>query len=259
LRKKNKKKLVYHIADFYADSRGEKYSILKKMIKKLEFSIINTCDTTIICTEERKKQIAGSNPNNLSVIHNTPIYSVSHNNQRHNTNIKLTYVGALTKNRFILNIVDAINTTKEIDFTIAGSGSLEKKLREMKSEFITYLGKVDYSEALGLIKSSDLMIAMYDPKIRNHFYAAPNKIYESITFGIPIIVAKNTGLSSIVEKYNFGWVIDYNTESLLEVLNEIIHNPHVLETKSNNTRNAYEIYNWNNTKLSIQNIYSRLE
>src|SRR3712207_862814 len=49
-----KKKLVYHIADFYVDSRAKIPAVLKFFIRTLEYSIINYADNTIICTEERK-------------------------------------------------------------------------------------------------------------------------------------------------------------------------------------------------------------
>src|SRR5699024_9136543 len=71
------KKVVYHIADFYVDSRTGIPNILKKYVKKLEYYIISKSEVTIICIEERKNQIKNSNPNKLYVIHNSPVESMS--------------------------------------------------------------------------------------------------------------------------------------------------------------------------------------
>ena len=34
------------------------------------------------------------------------------------------------------------------------------------------------------------MTAIYDPNISNHYYAAPNKFYEALMLGKPLIMVK---------------------------------------------------------------------
>ena len=55
------KKMIYDMYDYYTDSRpmGKKMS---KVINKLENSVINFADLSIICGEWRKKQIKDANP-----------------------------------------------------------------------------------------------------------------------------------------------------------------------------------------------------
>ena len=69
--KKHKIKLVYDIYDYYIDSHCVP-KIIESLVERLETSIINVADVTIICTEERKEQIAKSTPRRLVVIHNSP-------------------------------------------------------------------------------------------------------------------------------------------------------------------------------------------
>src|SRR5690625_5294449 len=68
-----KKKFVYHIADFYIDSRQGIPLKIKKYVKKLEYYLISQADATIICTDDRKYQIKGSSPKAIYVIHNTTV------------------------------------------------------------------------------------------------------------------------------------------------------------------------------------------
>ena len=254
------KYLVYHIADFYADSRGDKYKILKCLVKKIEFNVINKADVTIICTEQRKEQILGSKPKVLKVIHNTPIFEDKCSTYVVNHPIRLAYVGGLAKSRFIPELIDVVKEISEVSLKLAGTGRLNEyvKVTTENIDNITYLGKVDYEEARKVLRESDLMIAMYDPEVRNHIFAAPNKIYESMTFNKPIIVARNTGLSNLVKKYDFGWLIDYSSEKFKSILEEIIKNPIILEKKSINSKMAYEEYNWDKTRKNIQKIYDDL-
>ena len=52
-------------------------------------------------------------------------------------------------------------------------------------------GKLQYSQTLALESQCDIRVATYDPSIRNHKYSAPNKFYESLMLGKPIIMAKD--------------------------------------------------------------------
>src|SRR5699024_6200325 len=106
IRIKNKynKKIIYHIADFYAESRLNIPNVLKKYLRKKEYNLINHADATIICSEDRKEQIEGSQPKKLVVVHNTPPIEQKEHEIKSildKETIKLTYIGGLEKKRFI--------------------------------------------------------------------------------------------------------------------------------------------------------------
>ena len=62
-----------------------------------------------------------------------------------------------------------------------------------KCENIFYYGRIPYDRTIALEKECDVMCAIYDPKVPNHYYAAPNKFYEALMLGMPLIMAKGTG------------------------------------------------------------------
>lgn len=191
------KHLVYHIADFYVDSRAKIPGPLKFIIRSMEYSIINYADNTIICTEERKDQIAGSRPRKLTVVHNTPSIDFdvsSYIDQSMDPDHKLTlaYIGVLSKRRFIDQAVDCMMGMKDSQMILAGGGDLVDFVKERaeKTDNIKYKGKVDYEDTFDIYSKSDLMFAVYNPQIMNHKYSAANKIYEAMLLKKPIIVAR---------------------------------------------------------------------
>ena len=96
--KKYKKKFVYHILDFYAACRFDDSSTIYKIIKNLEFSVINGANAVIVCTEARKEQIKGSKTERLLVIHNTPGYNKPSgrlDGKMSEDKIKIAYVGCV--------------------------------------------------------------------------------------------------------------------------------------------------------------------
>ena len=66
------------------------------------------------------------------------------------------------------------------------------------------------------------MLATYDPSVENYRYAAPNKFYESLMLGKPVIMARGTGMSEIVEDNAIGELIEYSKEGFIEGVNRLI-------------------------------------
>lgn len=222
-----KKKLVYDIADFYCDSHnfsGIAYSLLRK----LEILVINHSDGTIICNEARINQISGSKAKNLTIIHNSPNLQNEHllGNlpSNHSGKLKIVYIGILAENRLIEEILEVVSSSKDIELHIGGFGSLDRKIKEesLKNNNIFYYGKVPYNDVLKIENSSDVVLAIYDPKIRNHSYAAPNKFYEGLALGKPVIMCKNTGMSDVIDKMHFGVLMeDFSKKSFRKAIDEI--------------------------------------
>lgn len=247
------KKLIYDIPDYYIDSHGLKGTRLGKFIQKLENSIINKADATIICSENREKQIEGTSPRKLIVIHNAPVSKMLQNNhttvkfQTSSTKLKIAYIGILANGRFIKEIANVVMSRNDCEFHIGGFGELEAYFEKLsnENENIFYYGKLPYNETLALEKECDIITAIYDPQIPNNYYAAPNKFYEALMLGKPLIMVKNTGMDSIVTRNEIGEVIDYTVESLNNAINKLTQNRNQWDTMSSRAKKLYEKkYSW---------------
>ena len=264
----SKKKYVYHIADFYVDSRGGIPKTLKKFTRKLEYKVIENAETTIICTEERKEQIKGSKPKKLVVVHNTPSINISNEKEtsvesigkEDNKNLTFTYVGGLSEKRFIKSIIDVFKEHPQFNLELAGMGNLSDYAKQASEEYgnINYYGMISYEEALEMYSKCDVMFAIYDPSVPNHRYSAPNKVYEAMINGKPIIVAKNTSVDDIVRRENMGFVIKYNREAFEEVLYIISKDKSILKKYGQNALKAYNKYSWEEMKKRLINIYENI-
>lgn len=222
-----KKKLIFDIFDYLYTNTYGKFSFFKKYIAQLEHKIINYADGTIICTEKRKEQIAGSKPKRLVVIHNSP---PSFNGQiskleLNKDKVKIVYVGILQDSRFLIELADVISEYSKCELHIGGFGKYEMYFEKMsnKRSNIYYYGKLPYNKTIELENSCDIMTAIYDPSVDNHYYAAPNKFYESLMLGKPLIMVKNTGMSEVISKNKIGEVIEYNKESLKLAIENLIN------------------------------------
>jgi glycosyltransferase involved in cell wall biosynthesis len=263
-----KKKLVYHIADFYVDSRPGIPSKLKKLIKNIEYFIISRATSTIICTEERIKQIEGSHPRNLVIVHNSPTGEIKKDNEallpkenNKKEKLKLCYVGDLSERRFIKNVLEVISQDERFELEIAGMGPLSELVEEYSHSYnnIKYYGRIKYQAAIELYSKCDLMFAIYDPSVDNHKYSAPNKAYEAMMLGKPIIVAKGTSIDKIVEREKLGVVINFTKEDFMKVLGDVYKEQHLIWRYSENAISCYKHYSWTNMRKRIIKLYKGLK
>lgn len=212
-------KHIYQILDFYVDAHPSGGSFVRKWIKKAELSVIDRANATVICTEKRKEQIYPSHPRRLTVIHNTPpktarttsVFSLSPSDRT-----KIVYVGILAEGRLLPELLKTVSADKSLALHIGGFGMLEELVRTYAEQYdnIHFYGKLAYSDTLALESQCDIMTAIYDPTVPNHRYAAPNKFYEALMLGKPLLMAKNTGFDEVVQTHGLGCLIDYSEEGL---------------------------------------------
>lgn len=251
--KKIKKPLIYDIPDYYVESHALKETKIGEIIRKLEDSVIDYADAVIICTEKRKEQIKGTHPRKLIVLHNTPYDSLlqfeeSDKREFDESKLKLAYIGVFGRTRFIDKITEIVDKRTDCEFHVGGfGGNMESYFENWstKCSRIKYYGRVPYGKTLFIEKNCDVICAIYDPKVPNHNYAAPNKFYEALMLGKPLIMAKNTGMDEIILREDIGIVIDYTEKSLNEALTTLISKKAEWNEMGIRARNLYEKkYSW---------------
>lgn len=260
--KRFNKRFVYDIFDYYVDSFSVP-KLLRNRIENMDKKTINLADAVIICSDKRKEQISKTNPKLLEVIHNTPniIEGESVYNNLNKNKIKIVYVGILGRGRYIEEIADFVIRNKEYEFHIGGFGLLQSKIEKLAAQYdnIIFYGKLSYERTLALESKCDIMTAIYNPAIPNHRFAAPNKFYEALMLGKPLIMVKNTGMDSIVEENKIGEVIEYNTDSFAAAIKRLVSNQSDWKNISYRMKELYKInYSWREMERRLTTLYEKL-
>lgn len=257
---KFKKKFIYDIFDYYVDAFNVPVKI-KALIEKKDKKIINKADAVIICTEKRKEQIAGTNPKKLVVIHNTPpsydgkaLGTFDLNKEK----VKIVYVGILDEGRLIKETAEIVKDNVDYEYHVAGFGRLAHFLEEMSKKYdnIFFYGKIPYNQTLELENSCDIMTALYDPSNPNNYYAAPNKFYEALMLGKPLIMIKDTGMDNIIKENNIGVIINYNKKDLESGIKELINMRNEWENIAKKMNSIYySYYSWGQMEKKLLKLY----
>lgn len=262
--KKYKKGLVYQIQDFYAADRFDEGSLGYNIIKSMEFSVINNADASIICTEARKKQIAGSHPKMLEVVHNTPGYSKVAENDEFNVSydkVKIAYVGCFEPGRFLKELITIAMNDSRIELHIGGFGLYEEYVKECckKSDRIIFYGKLPYDKVLSLEKKCDIISALYDPAVSNNRYAAPNKLYESMMLSKPVIMCENTGWDEVIVSNDIGVIAKPSENGIKQALHELIEKKNLWTDMGKRSNELYQsTYSWSIMSERVKKLYCKL-
>ena len=257
-----KKIFIYDIADYYSNGHGYT-GLLRNIVNLIENSVINRAFATIICTEERKEEIKKAHPKRLYVVHNTPNLIIPPLSQDSHDRIRLAYIGVFGKTRFLPELTEFVSMRNDCELHIGGFGAnMESYFIKQAKEHdnIFFYGKVPYQKTIEIEKKCDILPIIYDPSLLNHIYAAPNKFYEALALGKPMIMAKGTGMSSIVEKYNIGETIEYNVEGLENGINRLIERKNQWLEIGKREQELYTTqYSWEEMERRINELYTEVE
>lgn len=169
------------------------------------------------------------------------------------------FIGIIRYEKSLLQLIKAIEilnqTNPELGIRgfFAGGGNNDfLKKHASNYNLFEVEGPYEYTKDIKRLYSKiDLIFSVYDSYDLNCQLAMPNKFYESIISKIPIIVAKQTYLESVVNEYCIGTsVLSGDTEELIEKLLELKNDNswyqkalESLYTKKNDANLLFEKYN----------------
>lgn len=237
--------LIFDACDWFsANFVGNR--LLRRIFDKMERFTYKWCDKLIICEPEREEQIQFDLREKPLVMPNIPeidislITEVQDKYKFDNKNLTLAYMGLLSNNRFLLELL-TLAEKGSFNLLIAGDGNkdlMEKCTALNGKNNVKYFGRVDMKEGLNMENAADIIYAMYCKKVPNNIYAAPNKYYEALLLRKPLITTKGTIVGDKVEKYQTGWAIEEDVDELKNLLISIKKNE--LQKRSENAACLWE-------------------
>ena len=203
----------YYKGHFIVDIRDYHEFLRIKPIKNRLYKTLEKAKAVVISSEGFKAWLPGLN--NIHVIHNVSFSEFKaklFDTQKAYRNIG--YVGVVDYYPQNLKIIDALANNPNYLISYHGihsaPGLLEKYCNENNIRNVQFFGKFDNSEKERIYGDIDLVNAVYGNDSLTVTTALPNKLYDGVVFGIPIMVSQNTFLSNVVEQYNLGLSIDLN-------------------------------------------------
>lgn len=136
--------------------------------------------------------------------------------------LRIVYVGTLEAHHRGLEYIPeaCARFGGELHFLVAGLGQLSDFFSEQAKSWpnLTFLGQLDYADALKLMTTADCLYGPYLLTTRAHQFAAPNKAYEHLALGKPLITSVGTPPADLVYEVGSGFIFDGSRDGLFELI-----------------------------------------
>jgi glycosyltransferase involved in cell wall biosynthesis len=111
---------------------------------------------------------------------------------------------------------------------------------------IIVLSRVPYDDLPFYTASADVGILLYRNDCRNNYYCAPNKVFEYMMMGLPVIAANYPGMLKLVEGEMVGLCVNpEEPKEIAAAVNRLAADPQSrMRMKTNGLRLSVEQYNW---------------
>lgn len=139
--------------------------------------------------------------------------------------LRCVYVGTLEAQHRGLEYIAPLCRAlpKKVQFIVGGTGQLEPLFSKQNEEIknLQYVGRLAYDDALSLMQSADILYGPYLLSAPAHRYAAPNKLYEHLMLGKPLITNIGIPPARVVEECQSGFLFDGSSDSLVALLRDV--------------------------------------
>ncbi len=260
-----------------ADSTLEKVVQNERLVGALERTTIELADAVWVVVEERRDKLVaqGVAPEKLTPISNTPIIrkegeetplvdggSNGAASGFDSPGFTLVYVGVLNEFRGLDLLLDAIaeldrDTGEPVTLVVAGEGphrdSLERRCRELDIEDrVTFLGWIDSERVPAFLASGDVGVIPHRVTPLTE-YTIPNKLFDYMLAGLPVLARNITPIKRIVTEENCGRVLPPDASGA-DAAREIraLKRSDLAELGRNGRLAVERRYNWSNDAETVR-------
>jgi glycosyltransferase involved in cell wall biosynthesis len=224
--------LIYDAHELESEKAGLN-KISKAISSSLEKFLIKKVDKLIVVSPSIGKWYESKyGVSNVVVIRNTPEASNSKvRNSVFNEKFQISkdsmifiYQGVVNKGRgieLLINVFSEIAADKHL--VIMGYGPLVDFVKEAErnSSNIHFLVAVLPSEIFYYTSGADVGLSIIENISLSYYYCLPNKLFEYLHSGLPVIVSDFPDMSAIINEYNCGWITGVSEKELLSTINSI--------------------------------------
>lgn len=211
--------LVFYLRQYLIKNYSNKYIIdIRDYNKILKFfsieSAIKNSSFTAISSPGYEEWLPISN--NYVVNHNTKIETLDEmtilgNNSINIKEISINYIGSLRDYDINESFIDSLKNKNNFNLNYYGEGIINKKIYNhiYENEIINVkiAGQYRREEEHKLYMESSFINALIPNDSINSITLLPNRLYNAVIYGKPLITFKGTYLSKIVEEYELGIVL----------------------------------------------------
>ena len=231
-----KARLIYDSHESYVDMLSNLPSYLRRLIYLAENVLIARADLVITVGEILEAQLKKRGAKKTCVVGNwkdpdifrLPSELIMEEKKKlgiSDGQLVISFIANLGMERQVPQFLEAAKETQEVFLIIGGDGParpiVEKAAKECSN--IMYLGYVNPKKIPLYTALSDAIFYGFDPKNPNARFSAPNKLFEALACGKPVISGDFGEIGKIIKKEKCGILLqNYSSHEIKRAFSKLL-------------------------------------
>jgi len=160
-------------------------------------------------------------------------------------------------------MVEAMQYIESAVLLIIGGGDVIEKLHQLTEKFelkdkIIFKPKQEYSKLLEYTACADLGLTLDKDTNINYRFSLPNKLFDYIHSGVPVLASSLPEIRKIIEQYEIGdFIPGHNPKNIAKKVIEILVNQQLMEKWKKNCTFASTELTWQKESEKLQSIFAK--
>lgn len=174
------------------------------------------------------------------------------------------YLGGLMAGRGLEQLVDAMALLPQAQLVLLGDGALAGTLRLRVADLrigerVHFLPPVPPGDVVAWAASADVGVSPIVPSCLNYRYSLPNKLFQYMAAGIPVVASDFPQVRDVVLGSGCGRVADTTRPAeLASAISTVLDDPGAAEMGRRAAAAVAERYNWGVAARRLLEVYSEL-
>lgn len=176
----------------------------------------------------------------------------------------ILHQGNVQKDRGCFVLAEAMKHVDGAVLVFLGGGPLREQLKDYVKqqgleERVRFIQRVDPSVLLGYTASADVGVTLLEDTCLNHRFALPNKLFEYLMAGLPVVASDLPEIRRIVQQFETGVLVDPgDVHDVAKGLQKLVDDPGVRRSFAQNASRVLETFSWEEASEEFVTRYKEL-
>ena len=199
----------------------------------------------------------------ITVIRNLPGYQIANTEipepyQLRYTQKVILFFGYLMPDRGLTCLLKAVADIPDVVLLIVGEGEMKSALVALSESMalsgrVKFMPFVPYKYLISFISQAYIGVSLLKPVSDNHRYALPNKLFECIMAGLPVLASDIPTHRFYINTYGVGLTVDVSSHvPVRKCLKEMLSDHKQWQQWHENCLQAAKELNWENEEVKLK-------